>query len=255
MRRGARSGLNDSGEDGLTRVIAKGALHFSRSQRTSRHAHVAWKIHVGLDGPVWLEGARRVPVEHGARVIIVPPNVEHATGAAGLSLAVFVAPGTRGRAWKAEGARVLSGGEATRAVELCRSFDPDAREDSDDFVEAVADWFAPSLRSLDARVEVALDTLHTRRHPRLRRIAREQGLSLDRLSHLVSAQTGLSMRRHALWSRLLRVVSNPQPAHNLAAAAADAGFADHAHMTRTFKRFLGRAPSEFRSPPDVVAPW
>ena len=41
----------------------------------------------------------------------------------------------------------------------------------------------------------------------------------------------------------------------LAAAALAAGFADHAHLTRTYRAYLGRTPSEFKAPPDVVAPW
>jgi methylphosphotriester-DNA--protein-cysteine methyltransferase len=107
----------------------------------------------------------------------------------------------------------------------------------------------------DARVRSALAAIENDTHVPLAELAASLRLSVDRLTHLVSTQTGMPPRRHALWQRVLRVLDARTPPTSLAAAAIDAGFADHAHMTRTFRRFLGRVPSEFRAPPTVVAPW
>jgi transcriptional regulator GlxA family with amidase domain len=53
----------------------------------------------------------------------------------------------------------------------------------------------------------------------------------------------------------MRLLSSNQRFTSVAAAAAAAGFSDHAHMTRSYRAMLGRLPSEFTEPPDVVAPW
>lgn len=253
-----RVGLNDSGEDAGAVVIEGGATHTSRSQRTSRHAHHAWKVHVGIDAPVWLDAARAsVRPADGARVLVVPPDFEHATGAVGWSVALFVEPGTRGTPHRGDGRPfVLEGEMARRAVAACRESLVSSRHEVRPMVDEVARMTIPSsTHPLDARVRRALDEIARSPGTALSVLANSLGLSVDRLSHLVKQQTGIPPRRHALWQRLMRLLSHAPPAGNLAATALDAGFADHAHMTRTFRRFLGRAPSDFESPPRVLGAW
>jgi len=78
---------------------------------------------------------------------------------------------------------------------------------------------------------------------------------LDRLSRLITLNTGLRLRQHVLWNRLLCVLSSNAAYSNISVAAFGGGFADHAHLTRTFRAFLGRVPSEFRAPPDALERW
>ncbi len=248
--------LNDSGEDGLSRVFERGALHFSRSQQTSPHAHYAWKLHVGIDAPVWVRTRNGLT---SGRAVVVPPNLEHATGAIGWSVAVFVAPGSRGTAFRGTppfDLEMLSGARCRRLVDLCRHFEPTARNDTPNFVDELARIALDSPATpIDRRVERSLQRLRESPGTPLKTIAQAHGITLDRLSRLVSQQTGLPLRRHAIWSRLMRLMSAPPAPTELAAAAVTAGFSDHAHMTRTFRAYLGRAPSEFRSAPDVIAAW
>ncbi|MGE0328644.1 MAG: helix-turn-helix domain-containing protein [Polyangiaceae bacterium] len=98
-----------------------------------------------------------------------------------------------------------------------------------------------------------LHQLHAHPGQGLRSLAASTGLTLDHLSRLVSRETGLVLRRHVLWSKLRRALT--LRGGNLASVAQGAGFADHAHLTRTFRAFLGRAPSDFASPPEIIAPW
>jgi AraC-like DNA-binding protein len=249
------SRLNESGEHGEACVVKGGAVHTSRSQRTTQHGHHAWKVHVGLDAPVWVKPRDRGAVSE-ARVIVVPPNVQHATGAFGWSVALFLEPGSRATPWRETGpAYVIDGVRARRLVDEAMI---SSRVDIGCFVDQVARaTFARSSRPgpLDTRVGAALTAIRRDVEVDLRRLASALGLSIDRLTHLVSEQTGMPLRRHALWQRLLRVLSAGVRPAFLAAAAVEAGFSDHAHMTRSFRRFLGRAPSEFRVPPRVIAPW
>ena len=252
------SRLNESGEHGEACVVSKGAVHTSRSQRTTQHGHHAWKVHVGLDAPVWVKPRDRGAASE-ARVIVVPPNVQHATGAVGWSVALFFEPGSRGTPWRETGpAYVIDGVWARRLVGLVDEAVTSSRVDIGCFVDQVARaTFAASSRPrpLDTRVGAALTAIRRDVDVDLRRLASALGLSIDRLTHLVSEQTGMPIRRHALWQRVLRVLSTGARPSALAAAAVEAGFSDHAHMTRSFRRFLGRAPSEFRVPPRVIEPW
>lgn len=213
---------------------------------------------MGIDAPVWLASSRvSVPARDGARVLVVPPDFEHATGAVGWSVAIFVEPGARNTPFRGdERPFVVEGEIARRAVAACRESLVDSRPEVRSLVEEVVRLSVrPSTQRLDPRVARALDQLARSPETKLPDLAGSLGLSLDRMTHLFSVQTGIPPRTHALWNRLLRVLSAAPPAGNLAAAAAAAGFSDHAHMTRTFRRFLGRAPSEFQRPPRVVAPW
>ena len=258
MASAGANGLNESGEDGEACVVRGGAVHTSRSQRTTQHAHHAWKVHVGLDAPVWVKPSDGSAASE-ARVIVVPPNVRHATGAIGWSVALFFEPGSRATPWRETGpAYVIDGVQARRLVGLVNEAMTSSRVDIGCFVDQVArGTFAPisPARSLDARVSAALAAIRRDVDVDLRPVAAALRLSLDRLTHLVSEQTGMPLRRHALWQRVLRVLDTGARPAALAAAAVEAGFSDHAHMTRSFRRFLGRAPSEFRAPPRVIEPW
>jgi AraC-like DNA-binding protein len=258
MASATANGLNESGEHGEACVVRGGAVHTSRSQRTTQHAHHAWKVHVGLDAPVWVKPSECQAVCE-ARVIVVPPNVQHATGARGWSVALFVEPGSRATAWRETSpAYAIDGVQARRLVGLVNEAMSSSRVDIGCFVDQVARaTFAPTTRAraLDARVGAALAAIRRDVDVDLPLLASGLRLSLDRLTHLVSEQTGMPLRRHALWQRVLRVLDAGARPVSLAAAAVEAGFADHAHMTRSFRRFLGRAPSEFRVPPRVIEPW
>jgi AraC family transcriptional regulator len=256
----ARGGLNDSGEDHLARIFEGGALHHARGASTSEHAHYAWKIHVGLDAPVWVQGdAPGASVQGDARVLIIPPGFQHRTGATGWSLAVFLAPGRRRVPWRASRpAFALEGHASRRIVDLCRSFEVEKAGDTAPFAAELSSYLEPSLGpicAIDARVEDALSRLHTEPKTPLPKLARHVGLSLDRLSRLTVQETGLNLRRHVLWTKVLGFLQAGAPRDKLAETACAAGFSDHAHMTRTFRQFLGRVPSEFTSPPEVIGKW
>jgi len=71
-------------------------------------------------------------------------------------------------------------------------------------------------------------------------------LSTSRFTHLFRQQTGLSLTRYLLWSRLLTAVAVVAQGANTTAAAHQAGFADLAHMSRTFRQTFGVMPSELQ---------
>ena len=64
-------------------------------------------------------------------------------------------------------------------------------------------------------------------------------LSESRLAHVFKNGTGMPVRRFLLWLRLIdavKLIINGMPYSD---AAHEAGFADHAHLTRTYKKMFG----------------
>ncbi len=69
--------------------------------------------------------------------------------------------------------------------------------------------------------------------------AASASLSPSRARHLFALDTGLPFKRFVLWQRLERAVELFAAGHSLTAAAHEAGFADSAHLSRTFRKTFG----------------
>lgn len=101
---------------------------------------------------------------------------------------------------------------------------PDARrEGTDPRVDRLIRWVA-------ARLDEPLS---------LGDVAAFVRLSPGRTRHLFVEQTGLSFRTYLLWLRLMRAVEIFARGESLTEAAHRAGFADSAHLSRTFRRMFG----------------
>lgn len=100
--------------------------------------------------------------------------------------------------------------------------------------------------TIDPRIQAALDFMKQQpdRKAPLAVIAATVGLSEGRLGHLFGEQIGIPIRRYLLWLRLVQAIDLLFKNVSLTAAAHDAGFADSAHFTRTFRRMFGVTPSE-----------
>ncbi|MDB5708290.1 MAG: AraC family transcriptional regulator [Sphingomonas bacterium] len=71
-------------------------------------------------------------------------------------------------------------------------------------------------------------------------------LSPSRARHLFAAHTGLSFKAYVLWLRLERAVQLYADGASLTEAAHQAGFADSAHLSRTFRRTFGLPAAALR---------
>ena len=72
------------------------------------------------------------------------------------------------------------------------------------------------------------------------------GLSPSRLMHVFTESVGIPLRPYLSWLRLQRAAAAIIAGTSLTESAHEAGFADAAHMSRTFTRMLGVAPSLLR---------
>jgi AraC-like DNA-binding protein len=99
----------------------------------------------------------------------------------------------------------------------------------------------PPAVAIDPRVAAAVRDLDVT--DGVARAAADVGLSPSRLRALVHDLTGTSPARLRMWRRL-RTAMRGLVDKPIALAAADAGFADQAHLTRTATRLIGQTPGD-----------
>jgi AraC-like DNA-binding protein len=122
------------------------------------------------------------------------------------------------------------------------------------------EWVRDAARTL----QVTVPPSHRLIHPQVRRLmaalraggvdddtslqelASSVRLSPSRLMHVFTASVGIPLRPYLAWLRVQRAATAIVNESSLGDAAHAAGFADAAHMSRTFRRMLGVAPSFLR---------
>src|SRR5262245_3484458 len=100
----------------------------------------------------------------------------------------------------------------------------------------------PSVR----RILERLQTVGLNEGASLERLAESVGLSSGRLMHVFTESVGIPLRPYLAWLRVQRAACSILSGASFTEAAHMAGFADAPHMSRTFRRRLGMAPTELR---------
>jgi AraC-like DNA-binding protein len=104
----------------------------------------------------------------------------------------------------------------------------------------------PARAAVDQRVIKAIEYVGMRvREPvALADAACAAALSPGRFRHLFVQETGTPFRAYLLWLRLNVAIEAAMAGATWTSAAHEAGFADSAHLTRTFKRMFGINPAD-----------
>ena len=110
---------------------------------------------------------------------------------------------------------------------------------------------APELATarIHPRVRRAIKHLHAldaEDDQSLAALAQIAGLSEGRFMHAFTESVGIPLRPYLAWLKLQRAAAAIAAGSSLAEAAHGAGFADAAHMTRSFRRMFGVKPSELK---------
>lgn len=224
---------------------------------TDFHAHHAIQITIALDGGFTLRSADRS--SHGP-VTALAADLRHDFQAASGSVAfLFVAPESdQGRAitgrWFAQEAMTEIAAEPTAPyISGLRELFAKARPDAEiaEYGRALVAVLAgrPAAdQSLDPRVVAMIAHIQRNLESRitLNRVAASVHLSPSRARHLFALSTGLPLKTFVLWQRLQRAVERYGAGCPLTEAAHDAGFADSAHLSRTFRKTFGIAASSLR---------
>lgn len=226
--------------------------------RAMPHAHHALQVTLAIDPreePFVLHEVASAP--RTSRFAIVPAHLRHTFDGRGGHIAhVFVAPESReGRALAARYASdtvtdIAHDAGAKAADEWRRCFFSD-RRDNDLVVQTaralVAELArtAPSPGPADGRIGAV--RAHVARHLAgklsLEDVARAAHLSPGRLRHLFVQETGTTFRAYVVWQRLLNATEAVMDGDSWTDAAHAAGFADSAHLSRSFRRMFGVSPT------------
>ena len=97
----------------------------------------------------------------------------------------------------------------------------------------------------DERIQNVLNFITTNIHTPITTqiLMKVSFLSESRLLHLFKQEMGLPIRNFILWQRLRLAFEELTKGNSLTQAAYAAGFADQAHLTRTFVKTMGVTPS------------
>lgn len=227
------------------------------------HAHHAIQISIALKGTVRLKTAATGDWA-AYRAAYIPSHHEHAFDAFGSTTAtVFCEPeslvGRRlaerfGRGAVAE----IPDAEATAASKrIADEYLSDASDEAlNSAAREVLDELAklsPTIRQNDPRIEKALAEIDVRLDQpiTLEQIAAHVCLSPSRFRHLFADEVGVPFRPYILWRRLRHALECALKGASWTEAAHAANFADSAHLSRTFRRMLGVAPTALGRPDPI----
>jgi AraC-like DNA-binding protein len=229
------------------------ALYIGAASDTTPHLHHAIQICVALSGRIRLRpGPGSRWRRHGGAVI--RSHQRHQLDGSGREVVIaYLEPESQeGRRLAVEDSPIRAiapaTAEAIRATAAAAlSSDVSQKTATRLFEEILTRLGAgPERRgALDDRVRQVL--LAVREDParrwRVAEMAEAAGLPSRRFREIFAFQVGLSCRQYLLWTRLDSTLRELARGASLTEAALAAGFADAAHLTRTFRRMVGIPPS------------
>ena len=237
------------------------ALFLGRAADTCLHASPAIKICIALDGEIRLRTSEADSWESFQAAMIAPGQV-HAIDCRQSSIAMLVLVPEAEMAQPLAPVYTQTGMSSIRSSAVrgllplfqefgeLNGFDVRTERLCRSLVERIqAENQSRSQRKgvspLDPRVISSIEQIRkeNRNSSPVKEIAANVALSESRFSHLFSEQLGVPVRRYLLWLRLREAMHLLARGDSLTNTAHEAGFADSAHMTRTFRGMLGIAPS------------
>lgn len=224
--------------------------------QTCLHASPAIKICVALDGEFRLQTAENAAWQNFKSAIIAPGQLHAIDGQNHKIALIILVPEARA----AQPLLPILARKSLSRIPLgvVQNFLP-IFEEFDKFEKAQVESeklcrkMLKKIRNGECLLSAAFDTRVSQSIEQMRNetenqisvgeIAAGVALSESRFSHLFTAQVGVPVRRYLLWLRLRNALHLLANGVSLTDSAHEAGFADSAHLTRTFRQMLGIAPS------------
>jgi len=248
------------------KIISLGQEHIlfrTETSTSSPHTMHAVKLCIPIEGALTITCQGKSP-ESAKAPIIIRANTLHTLSCEGHSLTLLLAPELLMHLdiqWNPQRPFFwLSGRQREDLFALARS--QSFYLPSSELADMAKDWvdclsFGNKEKSWDGRIlevqqrlkyciqtgegKLSLDAL-----------AAEVGLSSYRLSHLFREQTGCTFQRYILWQKLLFTVPFFASGCSISQVAHMAGFSDHAHLSRTAKKLIGRTPTEIMKNSKII---
>jgi AraC-like DNA-binding protein len=242
-------------------ILHEGALFVGSGVRNQLHRHFSASLIFTLDAPFRVRFGKAG--WRTTRGVVVAPNVAQAIDASRVRMVVLqIDPETQaygrvagllvehGPFYELPPALADTLTAEAHALLHAPSFEPDRLWRL--ALERTCGIFQP--RSVDPRISQVLGILKRDilSPPGTRVLADAVGLSPSRLIHLFKESMGLTVRRYLQWLRMRQVIVTLVIGRTLTEAAHVAGFADSAHLSRTFRAMYGMPlNSVFRCRPRV----
>lgn len=234
-------------------LFAGTSLVLGRASDSGRHAHRAAQLVLALEAPFELHAGG--PLQRVGWAVLAPQQVHRIRGEGQRIAHLFVDAGPRAWLdWRASGGEPQAPDPSLHAALQGLAI---AASDRALAFTLAQQWRQHSLRGLadgvidDHRIAAAvarIDAAPAADGLDHRRLAQAVHLSPSRFIALFRAQTGLPVRNYVLWRRLLLAAQRLERGDSVTTAAHAAGFADAAHLSRSFRKVIGAAPSELRLP-------
>lgn len=214
------------------------------------HCHRPVELVLALDGPV------AMLCEQGGTAssdcYVVPPMSRHALlDYDGRIARIYLDIGyCRLTAWKGQSLQANLGKQDDLRARVRRFFDSDrGPEEAGGIIDRwLGSWLdenevGPSCDSRVADVLAYLDSQDAPLRADRRGLAKLVSLSPTRLAAIFAENTGMSLSRYLIWRRVKIALARICEGESITHAAAEAGFADNAHFTRSCRATYGCTPS------------
>jgi len=234
---------------GAVHIWHEGILFVGGGIRNAPHRHFTASLIIGIDGPFAFRGGRS-PWRTTQAIVAAPNQIQQMDCRGHQVVVLQVDPETHayGRlaGLFAERAAVFEPAPAIAAAlaSAARAMMQDGAFDALRFWALAIDtiggeWRRPHV--VDGRVTEVLDLIKRGfpAAPTVPQLAAAVRVSPSRLLHLWKDELGVGLRRYMLWLRLRHVIACVAIGHSLTAAAHEGGFADSAHLSRTFRSMFG----------------
>lgn len=231
--------------DGTARLGLGWGLFAGRAGHNQAHAHHAVQIVLSENEQALCVAEADWQPCHGA---ILAPDVSHRLAESGAPVTLlYLEPdspeGRQAMQGLGSGWRALDAETSARALAAAR------RAGAEQVASAVLQQLCPQSeatvqRKRDALIESLIADLPQPLPARIsvELLAARAGLSASRLQHRFRAHTGMALRPYLRWRRLLTATAAVSQGKPLTESALEAGFADAAHFSRTFRRHFGISP-------------
>lgn len=209
-------------------LVGKGyALYEGPSGDNTPHRHAAFQVAIALEGNAAVHDGTRL---HKAPVLVVPPFLRHQLQPIARLRTYYIEPHCRF-------ADLLRDACAKGIAAM-----PQLRDLREDHIHTLS---STASLSIDARLQQVMDALATPGDPQpIPALARQAGLSPQRLRALAQEQLGMPLARWRIWQRFGLAIQLMTTGESLADAALAAGFADQAHFSRQMREMFGVPPSQ-----------
>jgi AraC-like DNA-binding protein len=217
-----------------------------------KHQHYALQLSIPISGPICIETTRQnIQTNHP---VLLKSNLRHKITSENPHLLILLNPvSTIGHAWSRIANHEIEEFQNGPASEIQTFLVQNGSSLNPTILKAEIDQAIKSfdcschypLHEADQRINQALKYLEndSQRIVPAEETANHCNLSTSRFLHLFREQTGLTYRRAQLWTKLLKALPLLK-AFNLTETAHEAGFADSAHFSRTFRENFGFSPHE-----------